>query len=584
MGNAGMISAKVAGEVAEMGNAFGYGAEQAGKTQAALQSMGVEAGVAADMQREIAAEALKAGVNVGTVMSDIAESAGTTAKFFGGNVKALKKAAIEAAKLGMSIADMASISDKLLDFESSISAQFEFQALSGKQINLDKARQLALEGNIAGATKEVLSQVGDIHDFNRMSVLERQKLAEATGMEVDQLQKTLAIQSALPNATQAQLDAVNQLGLSAAQIQEMGPEELQNRLEQAQAQEKLNKSIANMKADLMKALLPLGQAFAQVFTMLSPVLKVISGIFKGIGAFIQGMLAPIQYVFKTFSFIKDEISSILESFGILQPLVDALGIAFDFIKNTLMIAGGILTIAFLPQIMAAIPAALSLAGSFIASAIPAIMTGFGMIPFGLGIPLALGAIGAMIGMASGYMSDGIVSPQAGGSGFGKRVLFGPEGAISFNNKDTIVAGTNLNYGSRMNDGVIAPKGALKVNDYASDMPDPPEAKVVGITMEAATKIGKAIAMGEAATALIPRPVVVMNPVLPVFETNPLLMMGTMFSGVTSAIGGLFGGQTKEETAVTMNDVIDAISNIEINLDGKKVSNGVRVAGSFVKRG
>ena len=285
--------------------------------------------------------------------------------------------------------------------------------------------------------------------------------------------------------------------------------------------------------------------------------------------------------------------------------------------------------------MAAIPAALSLAGSFIASAIPAIMTGFGMIPFGLGIPLALGAIGAMIGMASGYMSDGIVSPQAGGSGFGKRVLFGPEGAISFNNKDTIVAGTNLNYGMRMNDGVIAPKGAIRVNDYAEGEPaeanivelgndaakvlaiavnagskgligslfgdeDPPPTKLAEETILSQTAgfgvaimamvpaltagITAAMIAANAATALIPRPVMVLNPVLPVFETNPLLMMGSMFGGVTSAIGGLFGGQSKEEKPVTMSDVIDAISNIEINLDGKKVSTGVRVAGSFTKKG
>jgi len=40
------------------------------------------------------------------------------------------------------------------------------------------------------------------------------------------------------------------------------------------------------------------------------------------------------------------------------------------------------------------------------------------------------------------MNDGVI-PPAGGSGYGKRVLYGPEGAIQLNNKDTIIAGTNL---------------------------------------------------------------------------------------------------------------------------------------------
>ena len=58
--------------------------------------------------------------------------------------------------MGISIADMAKTAETLLDFESSIGAQFEFQALTGKEINLDLARNLAYQGDIAGATKEVL--------------------------------------------------------------------------------------------------------------------------------------------------------------------------------------------------------------------------------------------------------------------------------------------------------------------------------------------------------------------------------------------------------------------------------------------
>jgi hypothetical protein len=57
------------------------------------------------------------------------------------------------------------------------------------------------------------------------------------------------------------------------------------------------------------------------------------------------------------------------------------------------------------------------------------------------------------------MNDGIIGPS-GGSGYGDRTLFGPEGAISFNNKDTIVAGTDL---FKANDMVSAPKGAVQVS-------------------------------------------------------------------------------------------------------------------------
>jgi len=145
-----MLSAEQAMNVSEIGKAFGYGAAQAGKVNNVFMQMGASAESAADAQRDLAAEALKSGLNVGAVTKDIADNAQLTTKFFGGNIKALKKAALQAAKLGMSIATMAKVSDSLLSFEDSISAQFEFQALTGKQLNLDKARQLALEGDIAG--------------------------------------------------------------------------------------------------------------------------------------------------------------------------------------------------------------------------------------------------------------------------------------------------------------------------------------------------------------------------------------------------------------------------------------------------
>ena len=311
-----MISAEVAAQVADTGKSFGYGVKAAGELQATLQGVGMESGAAAEMQKELAAEATKAGLDTGKIVQDIAQNAKSTAKFFGGNVKALKNAAIEANKLGMSISDMAAISDKLLNFEDSISAQFELQAMTGKQINFDKARQLALEGDIAGATKEVLSQVGDINDFNNMSVLQRKKLAEATGMEVDQLQKSLAIQSAMPNATAQQLKLLEKTGLSAEKIQNMSAEQLQNELARQQSSEKFAKGMENMKAQMSKALIPLGEAFMEIFAALSPILKVIGFLFKVIGMAMKFIGKIIHSVFiRPLEYAQDILGGIVSIFS-----------------------------------------------------------------------------------------------------------------------------------------------------------------------------------------------------------------------------------------------------------------------------
>jgi hypothetical protein len=81
-----------------------------------------------------------------------------------------------------------------------------------------------------------------------------------------------------------------------------------------------------------------------------------------------------------------------------------------------------------------------------------------VIGFGLGI-----AAGATIaGLAAKYMNDGVISPSQGKGGYGNRVMYGPEGAISFNNKDTIVAGTNL-FGD---DVVSGPKESVSMGGGA----------------------------------------------------------------------------------------------------------------------
>ena len=57
-----------------------------------------------------------------------------------------------------------------------------------------------------------------------------------------------------------------------------------------------------------------------------------------------------------------------------------------------------------------------------------------------GIALA-GIVGSLI--YSAVKGNDIMSPGQGSSGYGKRTLLGPEGAIQLNDKDTVIAGTNL---------------------------------------------------------------------------------------------------------------------------------------------
>ena len=87
---------------------------------------------------------------------------------------------------------MSGVADNLLDCETSITKELELGAMLGKNINLDKARQLAYSGDIAGATKETLNALGGIEGFNQMDYYSKKATAELLGVSVAELQKMVS--------------------------------------------------------------------------------------------------------------------------------------------------------------------------------------------------------------------------------------------------------------------------------------------------------------------------------------------------------------------------------------------------------
>lgn len=453
-GNMAMLSTEVAAQVADIGKSFGYGAQQAAAVNNQFISMGMSGKDAASAQEELAANALKAGVNVGTVMKDITANAKQASKYFGGNVKALAAAAVQAAKLGISIQDMTSLADKLLDIEGSLQNQFELQAMTGKQINLDKARELALEGKIAEASQSVYEQIGGIAEFDRMRPLERKKLAEMMGMEVSELEKSLAIQEQMKGLTEDEMAAAMNLGLSAAEIRDMDAAQLKDKLAQQQSLEKANQSISAMKDEMMMALVPLAETLGAVFGTLAPLLKIAFTPLIWAG---EAMKAMIDFA-KEYSIIT---SVILGTLGLIwagqkaalitetakniqyeigffwlqaQEGIEAVKLAIQNASLTTIIAQGAAMVANTAK-------AIYEGAVVLAKAVAGIFSSFAMIPFGIGIPLAIAAVGGLMSMFSSAKQTGDLAMGANG---GPIVANPREGTIfQGTNNDEIAMGPGV---------------------------------------------------------------------------------------------------------------------------------------------
>ena len=122
------------------------------------------------------------GLAAGKVMADIASHADLFADYAKDGGENMKEAAKQAAGMGLSLDATASVADKLLDWESSIAAEMEASVLLGRQINFDKARQLAYSGDLAAMMKEVKIQAGGEAEFAKMSVVQRRSLGDAIGL------------------------------------------------------------------------------------------------------------------------------------------------------------------------------------------------------------------------------------------------------------------------------------------------------------------------------------------------------------------------------------------------------------------
>ena len=145
--------------------------------------------IAADMVKTTQEFANQNGIIPAALMQDLAGATEEFALFGKDGGENILRAAGYAQKLGVSMKTMSGIAEGLLDFESSITKELELGAMLGKNINLDKARQLAYQGDIEGATKATLAELGGIEAFNKMDYFQKKATADLLGVSVAELQK-----------------------------------------------------------------------------------------------------------------------------------------------------------------------------------------------------------------------------------------------------------------------------------------------------------------------------------------------------------------------------------------------------------
>ena len=242
------------------------------------------------------------------------------------------------------------------------------------------------------------------------------------------------------------------MGKTAEQVRAEGKEDIAQRLEARNAQEKFTDAVEKMKnifVDLVGG--PVGALLNMLTLVLEPVNLIITGVSQMFGLLTGSTkeLGAMEAIFAGIAITVGTVAGFLK----LQRLYLASSAVSSGIIATMKERGLLATIKEGPKL--AFNAAKSLMQAV------ADMMGMGAKTLGLSIALGLAAGAATYAMVKA--DDGIFE----GGGYGKRALL-DEGSITlFNDKDTIIAGTQLN---KTDDMVSAPAGTVQM----APPPPPPQ--------------------------------------------------------------------------------------------------------------
>lgn len=360
LGTAIKFSAETAGTFSKLTKVTGLSADAAGNLAFAAEASGKNF---REQNEDIleASYALQrtAGINLNNkkILEATGKVTGQLRANFAANPKAIAEAVTKAKLLGAEITDIANAGKQLLEFETSIGSELEAELLTGKQLNLERARAAALAGDQATLADELAKNMGSFSEFSDMNVLQQDALAKSMGMTSDQLSDMLFKQETM--------------GMNAEELRAIGKDELANQLEQQSLEEK--RAAAQEK-------------FSDAMASLAPYIESIA---NGIGNMVEGLI--------TMAPILNGIVAAAGAYAVIQAGI--------IIKQTYINAK--------KRIAAALEAR---------EAGASIFSTFAKIPFGIGIPLAIGAIAALYSAlnksgeeAKKMAYGGIVKPRPGGT-------------------------------------------------------------------------------------------------------------------------------------------------------------------------
>jgi hypothetical protein len=307
LGDSGILlqtNDKALASVADNAKNIGLSVESAGAFYENLRMKGGSDKEASNLMAASLELADKKGFSPQSIVDDIAQNAEFASKYFS-NINKHSKSAhrnlietnLQVKALGLNFQKAAKMTQHLLSFEQSIVAEVEASVALGRHVNIGKARELLLQDDIAGAMTQMMDTMGGYDEFQNMDFAKRQLMANAIGMEVSELEKSLYLREKIGLKDAESLDAAMKNSDYLDKVAGKDVELYKIETKKVMAAERFNTAIEKVSVAFKSSLLPILEAIVPIVDHIAWAINLVAGTVKflaGLPGKLVGLFPGVQ--------------------------------------------------------------------------------------------------------------------------------------------------------------------------------------------------------------------------------------------------------------------------------------------------
>jgi hypothetical protein len=253
------------------------------------------------------------GFSFNGIMKEVSKLSGVVGLMFAQYPQKIANTVMQVKTLGFDLEKLDNIAGGFLDFEESISKEMEAQVITGKELNLTRARQAALDNDYATLAEEITKQVGKASDFTKMKRIEQDAIADAMRMSRGELADILKNQELYKRLGATDLETfhkkielLERQGKTQAEISQMIGKDAYNSYTQISTAERITEILEKMKRTFVELIKQSGifdfiTSPEKITSFVRALADKLASVIDVVGRVVATMMEGVAYVVSFFS-------------------------------------------------------------------------------------------------------------------------------------------------------------------------------------------------------------------------------------------------------------------------------------------